>query len=217
MNPLQNNIPVLEQQFAELLSMINYHRSRASHAVNEQQLLTAWSVGAYVSNKLKTQQWGSKVVTQFVEFVKVKAPEQKGFSRRNIYNMMMFYEEYSAQTFLATIQLYIPNSFVQLPTAQIHNADVEPITTEVAIVQLPTAQFVQSEKIGQIPQMPEILLSTSYTNHIAILNQCKSAEERLFYIIYANRERLKVKELQRCITNDTYSSLYILLSIRFKT
>lgn len=108
MNPLQNNIPVLEQQFVELLSMINYHRSRASHAVNEQQLLTAWSVGAYVSNKLKTEQWGSKVVTQFVEFI-------------------------------------IPNSFVQLPTAQIHNADVELLTTEVEIVQLPTAQFVQSE------------------------------------------------------------------------
>lgn len=207
MNPHQNNIPVLEQQFAELLSMINHHRSRASQAVNEQQLLTAWSVGAYVSNKLKTEQWGSKVVTQFVEFMKVKAPEQKGFSRRNIYNMVMFYEEYSAQTFLAIIQSYIPNSFVQLPTAQIHNADVELLTTEVEIVQLPTAQFVRSEKFGDIGQMPGILLLTSYTNHIAILNQCKSSEERLFYIIYANRERLKVKELQRCITNDTYSSL----------
>ena len=192
MNPLQNNTSELEQQFLELLSMINYHRSRASHAVNEQQLLTAWNVGAYVSNKLKTQQWGSKVVTQFAEFMKVKVPEQKGFSRRNIYNMVMFYEEYSCQSFLSTLQSYLPSSFVQLPTAQILSTDVRTISAPSEIVQLPTAQLDQ--KIGL---MPEILLSTSYTNHIAILNQCKSAEERLFYIIYSNRERLKVKELQR--------------------
>lgn len=203
MTPLQNNTPALEQQFSELLSMINYHRSRASQAVNEQQLLTAWNVGAYVSNKLKTQQWGSKVVTQFAEFMKVKVPEQKGFSRRNIYNMVMFYEEYSCQSFLSTIQSYLPNSFVQLPTAQIPSTDIKTISAPAEIVQLPTTQLGQS-KIGL---MPEILLSTSYTNHIAILNQCKSAEERLFYIIYSNRERLKVKELQRCISNDTYSTL----------
>ena len=202
MNPLQNNTSELEQQFLELLSMINYHRSRATHAVNEQQLLTAWNVGAYVSNKLKTQQWGSKVVTQFAEFMKVKVPEQKGFSRRNIYNMVMFYEEYSCQSFLSTLQSYLPSSFVQLPTAQILSTDVRTISAPSEIVQLPTAQLDQ--KIGL---MPEILLSTSYTNHIAILNQCKSAEERLFYIIYSNRERLKVKEIQRCISNDTYSTL----------
>ena len=84
---------ILDQQFSELLSMINYHRSLACRAVNEQQLLMAWNVGAYVSTKLKTEQWGSKVVTQFVEYMRTHAPEQKGFSHRSIYYMVMFYEE----------------------------------------------------------------------------------------------------------------------------
>ena len=74
----------LEQQFEELRSIIDYHRSRASQAVNEQQLLTAWSVGAYVSYKLKTNEWGSKVVAQFVEYMKVNAPGIKGYSRASI-------------------------------------------------------------------------------------------------------------------------------------
>lgn len=203
MNPLQDNIPILEQQFSELLSMITYHRSRASQAVNEQQLLTAWNVGAYVSAKLKTQQWGSKVVTQFAEYMRTHAPEQKGFSRRSIYNMVMFYEEYSSPIFLSAIQSFLPNSIVQSTTAQIQSSDIGSQSTPVEIVQWPTAQFVQSP----VGQMPEILFSTSYTNHIAILNQCKSAEEKLFYILYAHRERLKVKEVQRCISNDTYSTL----------
>ena len=64
-------------------------------------------------------------------------------------------------------------------------------------------------KIVQTPsgQLPKILRQASYSNHIAILNQCKNSEERLFYILYSHRERLSFRELQRCISNDTYSSL----------
>lgn len=198
MNSYQSNNQPLELQFSELLSMINYHRSKASCAVNEQQLMTAWNVGAYVSHKLKTQEWGSKVVTQFAEYMKVNAPDQKGFSRRNIYNMVMFYEEYSSPTFIATVQSFMPNEFVQLPTAQITSANH--ITTD-EIVQLPTAQLTHTVS------MPELVKFTSFTNHVAILNQCKTSEERLFYILYSHRERLKTKELQRSISNDTYTSL----------
>lgn len=197
------SIQPLKQQFAELLSIINYHRSRASQAVNGQQLLTAWNVGAYISNKLKTNQWGSKVVTQFVEHMKVNSPDIKGFGRANIYNMVMFYDEYSSSEFCSVLTKYIPTQLVQSEFGLIETSQSNVATATSQIVQLPAAQFVQSE----IGQMPKILLSTSYTNHIAILNQCKSAEERLFYIIYANREHLKVKELQRCISNDTFTSL----------
>ncbi len=170
MDSEKTNRETLEKQFSELLSMINYHRSRASKAVNEQQLLTAWNVGAYVSNKLKTEEWGSKVVTQFVEYMKVHAPDQKGFRRSNIYNMVMFYDEYSASSFLSTLLCFLPKSCEQLATAQIQSSTEDAQSALIEIVQTPTAQFVQSE----IGQMPEILLSTSYTNHIAILNQCKS-------------------------------------------
>lgn len=203
MNSLQNNIQVLELQFSELLAMINYHRSKASSAVNEQQLLTAWNVGAYISHKLKTQEWGSKVVTQFAEYMRVNAPGQKGFGRANIYNMVTLYDEYSSPGFMAVVEKFIPAKFVQLEIGHFENDERLEKTNSIEIVQLPSAQFVQSE----IGQMPEIILYTSYTNHIAILNQCKSAEERLFYILYSHRERLKTKELQRCISNDTYASL----------
>ncbi len=44
----------------------------------------------------------------------------------------------------------------------------------------------------------------SWSHYLVLM---RIEEERLFYILYANRERLKAKEMQRCITNDTYSSL----------
>ncbi len=191
-----------ERQFAEVVDIIAQHRSHASRVVNEDTLLTAWQVGAYVSDKLKSAEWGSKVVTMLSEYIRSQRPDFKGYSRSSIYNMVMFFEEYSSEAFSKTVEKYLNSEFVQLPTGQIEN-----ITTAKAegaiIVQSTSAQLVQPV----IGQMPNVLTLTTFTNHIEILCRCKRQEERLFYILYANRERLKAKEIQRCISNDTYSSL----------
>lgn len=187
-----------EQEFTEVVNIIVQHRSKASHTINEQYLLCAWYVGGYVSKKLKREEWGSKVVSQLSEYIRSKRPDIKGFSKRNLYNMVMFYDEYSSETFAATIRKYMTDKFVQSETAQIGLEQENAI-----IVQSGTAQFVQL----QTGQMPNILTLTTLTNHIEILCRCKSVEERLFYIFYAHKEQLLVRELQRCISNQTYSAL----------
>ena len=187
-----------EQEFTEVVNIIVQHRSKASRTINEQSLLCAWYVGGYVSKKLKREEWGSKVVSQLSEYIRSKHPDIKGFSKRNLYNMVMFYDEYSSETFAATIRKYMTDKFVQSETAQIGLEQENAI-----IVQSGTALFVQS----QIGQMPNILTLTTLTNHIEILCRCKSVEERLFYILYAHKEQLLVRELQRCISNQTCSAL----------
>lgn len=187
-----------EQEFTEVVNIIVLHRSKASRTINEQSLLCAWYVGGYVSKKLKREEWGSKVVSQLSEYIRSKHPDIKGFSKRNLYNMVMFYDEYSSETFAATIRKYMTDKFVQSETAQIGLEQENAI-----IVQSGTAQFVQL----QTGQMPNILTLTTLTNHIEILCRCKSVEERLFYILYAHKEQLLVRELQRCISNQTYSAL----------
>lgn len=187
-----------KQEFTEVVNIIVQHRSKASRTINEQSLLCAWYVGGYVSKKLKREEWGSKVVSQLSEYIRSKRPDIKGFSKRNLYNMVMFYDEYSSETFAATIRKYMTDKFVQSETAQIGLEQENAI-----IVQSGTALFVQS----QTGQMPNILTLTTLTNHIEILCRCKSVEERLFYILYAHKEQLLVRELQRCISNQTYSAL----------
>ena len=187
-----------EQEFTEVVNIIVQHRSKASRTINEQSLLCAWYVGGYVSKKLKREEWGSKVVSQLSEYIRSKHPDIKGFSKRNLYNMVMFYDEYSSETFAAAIRKYMTDKFVQSETAQIGLEQENAI-----IVQSGTAQFVQS----QTGQMPNILTLTTLTNHIEILCRCKSVEERLFYILYAHKEQLLIRELQRCISNQTYSAL----------
>lgn len=197
-----NDIAIsIEQQFGEIINIILQHKSNASRAVNEELLLTAWHVGGYVSAKLKSEEWGNKVVSQLSEYIRSQRPDIKGYSKRNIYNMVMFYDEYSSETFIATIRQYLNTEFVQPKTAQIEASDHKQKIP--VIVQPKTAQFVQPA----IGQMPKILELTSLTNHIEILCRCKSDEERLFYILYANKEHLVKRELQRCISNQTYAGL----------
>ena len=193
----------MEQQFGEVVDIILQHKSRASKAVNEELLLTAWHVGGYVSAKLKSEEWGSKVVSQLSEYIRSQRPDIKGYSRRSIYNMVMFYEEYSSETFASTVEKYLNSEFVQSVPAQIATTSIIPSTGANVIVQAVTAQLVQ-HKTGP---MPKILELTTFTNHIEILCRCKSNEERLFYILYANKEHLVSRELQRCISNQTYSTL----------
>ncbi|WP_068688354.1 PDDEXK nuclease domain-containing protein [Culturomica massiliensis] len=193
----------MEQQFGEVIDIILQHKSRASRVVNEELLLTAWLVGGYVSAKLKSEEWGSKIVSQLSEYIRSQRPDIKGYSRRNIYNMVMFYDEYSSETFIGTVEKYLNAEFVQAVPAQIEMPPIFPSQETTAIVQSMPAQIVQS-KTGQMPKILELI---TLTNHIEILCRCKSNEERLFYILYANKEHLASRELQRCISNQTYTAL----------
>ena len=190
-----------EAQFAEVIDIIQQHKSNASQVVNNEILLTAWYVGKYVSEKLKTEEWGNKVVSQLSEYIRSNHPEIKGFSRSSIYNMVMLYDEYSSKSFKTAVEKYLGSQFVQPLAAQIGDNVSESSykimkpTMNKQIVQMPSGQF------------PNILFLTTLSNHYDILCRCKSFEERLFYILYAHKERLSHKELQRAITTQTYETL----------
>lgn len=190
-----------ETQFAEVIDIIQQHKSHASQVVNNEILLTAWYVGRYVSEKIKTEEWGSKVVSLLSEYIRANRPEIKGFSRSNIYNMVMFYDEYSSESFINAVKKYLGSQFIPVTTAQIGEkvsgtSNSEIISTKnTEIVQMASGQF------------PKVLFLTTLSNHYDILCRCRSFEERLFYILYAHKEKLSNKELQRAITTQTYEAL----------
>lgn len=188
-----------EQQFNEVIHIIQQHRSKASQAINQEVLLTAWHIGGYVSAKLKSEEWGSKVVSQLSEFIRSHHPEIKGYSRSSIYNMVMLYDEYSSSSFQSTVQKYLRSEFVQPEAGQLKASPKEDIDSTIkspSIIVQPLAT-----------QLPKILTYTSLTNLIEITCRCQSDEERLFYILYAHKEQLAKRELQRCISNQTYATL----------
>ncbi len=199
--PIQNH----EFQFGEVLNIIQTHQKKAASVVNEQMILTAWAVGEYVSNKLKNKAWGSKVVTELSEYICTKQPDLKGFGKRHIYNMVKFYDEYSSPSFYETVCRYLPKTMAQNQSVLIEDKSN---TSKNQIIQQHVEQIQPTEIVQSlIAQLGKILSLTTFTNHLIILTNCKTYEERLFYILYANKERLSTRELRRCIENQTYSSL----------
>ena len=129
---MANEITKYEQQFEEIRGIITMHRERALREVNEESLLMSWTVGRIVSDKLKSNEWGSKVVTQLSEYLRTKDPTLKGYSRRNIYNMVMFYDEYSSEVFRDYLQSLPLSDFVQSGTAQMNKNTIVQITSKIA-------------------------------------------------------------------------------------
>ena len=121
-----------EKQFEEIQSLITMHREKALREVNEESLLMSWTVGRIVSDKLKSNEWGSKVVTQLSEYLRTKDPTLKGYSRRNLYNMVMFYDEYSSEVFRDYLQSLPLSDFVQSGTAQMNKNTIVQITSKIA-------------------------------------------------------------------------------------
>ncbi len=192
---IQNDI-VIEQQFAQIDAIINSHRNRAIANVNIENLLTYWEIGQYISYQLQNSLWGSKVVGDLADYLSVHNPKQRGFGKRHLYNMVKFFNLYSKEGFGLFISKLPLGEIVQLPIAQLEN----PVSIE--IVQSSIAQF------GHTPlPLPKVLALTTFTNHIEIMNRCRTDEERVFYMLFAAHHRLKVEELRRCIVNQTYDSL----------
>jgi len=128
-----NEIIKYEHQFEEIRGIITMHREKALRLVNEKSLQMSWVVGKIVSNRLKSNEWGSKVVTQLSEYLRTKDPSLKGYSRRNIYNMVAFYEEYSANAFTKCLQRLALPDFVQTTSAQMVGNEI----VQTASAQLP--------------------------------------------------------------------------------
>jgi hypothetical protein len=87
------------QEFQHVHEIISTHRSRALQTVNNENLLSAWNVGAYVSERLKNSDWGSKTVTQLSEYLRSQDPTLKGYSRIAYPNFCIKKERFNGNTY----------------------------------------------------------------------------------------------------------------------
>ena len=134
----------LEKQFEYVNSIIEQHRSSAITKVNTEVLLTNWEIGQYISMQLKSSVWGAKVVSDLADYLKRQNPKRRGYAKRNLYNMVKFYEMYSREDFVTLTDTLNINEFVQLPTAQLGVDE---------FVQLPTAQVASATFKQKIPSL----------------------------------------------------------------
>ncbi len=204
MNNDKNISYQLEQEFAAVDSIITAHTNAAIVKVNVEALQTYWEVGAYISDHLKNAQWGDHVVTELADYLKRHNPKRRGYSKRNLYNMVTFYDNYSSSEFQDVTEQLSLSEFVQSQTAQIEASSI----VQMSSIQNEGSEIVQSRTAQSgNTHLPAILCLTTFTHHMEIINRCREYEEKVFYMLYTAHQHLKVEELRRCIISQTFETL----------
>ena len=64
---MNQNLTFMDNQFDEIVEIIDNARTRAMRAVNAELINMYWEIGAYISQKVETDCWGKSDVTEFSE------------------------------------------------------------------------------------------------------------------------------------------------------
>ncbi|MCH8569136.1 MAG: PDDEXK nuclease domain-containing protein [Balneolales bacterium] len=96
-----------QNEFNEIVGLIEESRKRAFQKVNEELVLLYFNVGKMVSQNVKAGSWGDGSVNELASFINERFPELKGFNRRGLYRMKQFYETYTSEEFVSTLQTHV--------------------------------------------------------------------------------------------------------------
>ena len=210
-----NNPLAYRDEFETIYGIISSHRNRAMNAVHNESLLMLWEVGAFVSDRLKRADWGDGVVRMLADYIRTRNPKAKGWSYSTIYRMVRFYDTYSSEEFTQTVNRYgMQNYLAGTERKELLPTNEKNVPFELAqrgkdkIVSIGLTQIDDGVTVPfEIAQIPSVLFATGWSNHQLIMNRCKTDEQRLFYMLYAGREQLEYKELQRALKTDAMSAI----------
>lgn len=152
---------------------------KAASNANAIQLGLYYSVGDFVSFRVRSGKWGEGALKAVSAQLQGELPGLRGFSERNLYNMRSFYEAWSP---------YLTGS----------------TDSAVATAELPSDDFLQLElqKVQGFPLRE--FLGIGFTHHVQIITSVKDADERLFYVRRCAHEHYRVEDLKRSIRRDDY-------------
>jgi len=190
----------MNEDFKHIVALIQQSRSRAYQAVNAELVNLYWQVGAYISQRVATTEWGKGVVEDLANFISRTGPSIRGFSDKNLWRMKQFYETYKDASIVAALRRELPvnQKLSTVPEELKPGKKTKPSRQQSA----------EKSKLSTVSRELEIaetpLTKISWSQHITIISQCKSAEEREFYIHLSIKEKYSVRELQRQINSSLF-------------
>ena len=201
-NKVEEKAPLIYREDFEIVcGLIATHRNRVVAGINNETMLTVWDVGCFVSSKLKSSAWGDGVVRMLADYIHTRNPKAKGWSYRTLYKMVQLYDTYSSADFNKVVNYYGMQNYLAPAQKGLNESNSQIVPIQLAQIQHDEIVPIESA------QIPSVLFATGWSNHQLIMSQCKTNEQRLFYMLYAGREHLEYKELQRALKTDTMSSL----------
>ena len=156
-------------------------RYRSAQNANTELLKLYYNVGRYISGNTRSGKWGTKAIETISAQLQGEISGLHGFSPSNMKNMRIFYEQWETQL----------ESKLQPLTADLANAE------EFTLIrQLPTAELDITKEMA--------FCRVGFTHHREILRNCKTADERWYYILRCASEFWSVVALKSHIKANDY-------------
>lgn len=168
----KNEIFDYSQLFSQVKRRVVLAQQRAIYAANEEMLHMYWDIGELLEKSQMADGWGKKTLERLSVDLKNEYPKVKGFSVRNLYCMMQFYEEYNKEL---TLPKTLQDPIVQPPVAQL---DKYTKMEKYAIVQPPVAQL--PEYNFELP-----IKHLSWTHNVILIQKVKDIRARYWYMVSA--------------------------------
>ncbi len=197
----------------EIKNRVRKGQLLANLSANAEMLATYWDIGKMIHERQQQQGWGKGVIPQLAKDLKNDLAEMKGFSERNINNMLVFYKEYA---FLPILQPPVaklePGANLQPSVAKLENNPIgQPSVAQLddkAISPLPVAKLKNltnwqppEAELGNKPISPTALAKLKDTITKLPVSQLQTIEiqSQLIHLVgWAHHIILiqKVKDLQ---------------------
>lgn len=162
----------------ELKGMILASRYRAAALANKELLLLYFSVGNFLSEKIKEEKWGAGVLMKLSADLQKELPGLKGFSATNLKRMRSFYEA------------WVPFSVIG------------PTLSDQLVNKNKSRKKAISPTLSV--QLKSAFLSLSFSHHSEIISKVNIAEERQFYVLRCAEEFWSLTTLENRIQSNYY-------------
>jgi len=198
--------PTQKSEFDNIIQLIEEARNRAFSKVNAELVLLYFNIGKIVSSKVADGIWGDGTVDELANYIAVRMPGMSGFNRRGLYRMMQFHETYSDPQFVSPLASQIETYF----TGNKEHAFVSAVPTQLKKLKSKSKQVsALPTQINEYTGIQEkfvslILTKVAWSNHLEILSQTKSPEEKFFYLLYCIKEKWSMRELRRQLSTGYF-------------
>lgn len=90
-----------------IINLIETHKQRTYRKINEELVTMYFEIGSLLYTKVKSGQWGEKIIEQIATAIRNNYPTISGFSKRGLYQMIQFYETYRDNEIMRTLSAQI--------------------------------------------------------------------------------------------------------------
>ncbi len=155
----------------------------AARLANREQLTLYFKTGLMISEKIKSQKWGAKVLDQISADLQKELPGLKGFSPGNLKKIRLFAEAYAPHLLIGST-----------PSNQIGLAGIG----EGFSISSTLSNLIENKAFH------EAFMGISFSHHFTIITKIKPWEARIFYIHSTATNFWSLTVLEHHLENDLF-------------